>query len=396
MAKEPLPAAVDRGLQSHRPGHVGRGVAQAFGDVGADVGPHILRPGKHLVLVRRQEGQGAQHFEGLVGAGAVGCRVFGVGENRAEQSGLFGEDRGDVGLGGGEAEIRGDRDPQPRQVNRGRGEEIRRAPDRAPVHRGRQRVQRVVAGDRTQQQAGIRDRPSHGTENGQVAPPQAALVAGHQAGRGPEPDDAAERRRVAQRPAGVRSSADRHHPGGQSDGGSSRGAGAGLRRVEGVAGRAIDRVAGVGAGAELRGVGLADDDRSRRTRRGDDPFVVIGDEVTEDDAAMGGDEAAGFLQVLDADRQAVQRRQLVAVDDRLVRLTGRRSGSGEVTGGDGVDRGVHRLDAGDAAFQQFAWGEAFGADQAAGLDGGQVAGFSHAHDRPAEACPSPAPRRRAG
>jgi len=38
---------------------------------------------------------------------------------------------------------------------------------------------------------------------------------------------------------------------------------------------------------------------------------------------------------------------------------------------------VDRLDAADAAFEQLDWGEALAADQAAGVDRGEVAGFGH-------------------
>ena len=69
---------------------------------------------------------------------------------------------------------------------------------------------------------------------------------------------------------------------------------------------------------------------------------------------------------------------VVAARDGGVGLLGGGAGAGEIARGDGVHRVVDRLDAGDAAFQQFGGGEALLPDQAAGFDGGQVAGFGHA------------------
>ena len=88
-------------------------------------------------------------------------------------------------------------------------------------------------------------------------------------------------------------------------------------------------------------------------------------------------QAGGLLQVLDADRQAVQRPQLVAAQHRGV--GGLRAGTGavEVARHHRVHRVIHRLDPRDAAFQQLAGRQTLRADQAPRVDGGQVAGFGH-------------------
>ena len=126
-AEERLPAPVHRGLQ--RPA---RGPRRRRCSAGpprhwrARWDPTSCGRVAHLLLVRGQEAERAQHLERLVGAGAVGRRVLGAGEDVAEQAGLLGEDLGDVALGRREAEIRRQRDAQARQVDRRRGGEIRR------------------------------------------------------------------------------------------------------------------------------------------------------------------------------------------------------------------------------------------------------------------------------
>ncbi len=52
-------------------------------------------------------------------------------------------------------------------------------------------------------------------------------------------------------------------------------------RIERVAGRAPDYVAGVGSGAEFRDIGLADDDCPGSTQAGDEQVVLRGDVVAE-------------------------------------------------------------------------------------------------------------------
>ena len=121
------------------------------------------------------------------------------------------------------------------------------------------------------------------------------------------------------------------------------------RRIERIAGRTIDGVARVRAGAEFRRVGLADDDRTGLAHRRHDAFVGSGDVVAEDRAAEGGAQTSGFLQVLDADRQAVQRRQIVAARNGCIGRFRCDAGSVEVARDHGVHRMVHRLDAVDAA-----------------------------------------------
>ena len=97
--------------------------------------------------------------------------------------------------------------------------------------------------------------------------------------------------------------------------------------------------------------------------RGDQAFVLRRDMIAEDHAAIGGAQAGGLLQVLDADRQAVQRRQGIAAQHRRVGCLCAGTGAVEVARHHGVDGMIDRLDPGDAAFQQFARRQTFRADQ---------------------------------
>ena len=205
----------------------------------------------------------------------------------------------------------------------------------------------------------------------------AAFFVRHQAGCRAEPDDAVEGGGIAQGPAGVRTGAQRHHAGGQRHGRATGGAGGGFARVERIAGDAIDGIARVGAGAEFRRVGFAQHNRAGRLHAGDDALIGGGDIVAKDRAAKGGAQPGGVLQILHAEGQAVQRAEFLAFCYCLIGLFRARAGTGVIARDHGVDGVVDRLDAGDAAFQKFAGGEFFQADEFARINGVEVAGFGH-------------------
>ena len=76
--------------------------------------------------------------------------------------------------------------------------------------------------------------------------------------------------------------------------------------IERIAGRAPHGIAGVGAGTELRHVGLADDDGAGRAHARDHGGVALRHEVAIERRAVGRQQPPGLVQVLDAGRQAVQ------------------------------------------------------------------------------------------
>ena len=75
--------------------------------------------------------------------------------------------------------------------------------------------------------------------------------------------------------------------------------------------------------------------------------------VAEDRAAESGPQTRGFLQILDADRQAVQRRQNVAARNGCIGCLRCDAGVIEIARDHGVHPMVHRFDAVDAACEEF-------------------------------------------
>jgi hypothetical protein len=90
------------------------------------------------------------------------------------------------------------------------------------------------------------------------------------------------------------------------------GAGRVHRVVEGIARRAIDGVAAVRAQAEFRHVGLAEHHAAGGAQVRHHVLVARGHVVAKERAAPGRAQALGFLQVLDAERQAGERAQRLA------------------------------------------------------------------------------------
>ena len=160
---------------------------------------------------------------------------------------------------------------------------------------------------RRQQQARVGDGAAHRPDHRDRRPAEPTPLDGHEAGRRPEADDAVDRRGNAQRSAGVGARAHRQHVGRERHGRAARRAAGIERGIERIAGGAPHDVAGVGAGAELRHVGLGRDDRAGRAHARDHGVVVLGHEVAIQRRAVGRQQPAGLVEVLDAGRQPVQR-----------------------------------------------------------------------------------------
>ena len=262
---------------------------------------------------------------------------------------------------------------------RGRCEGVR-------VDRRRQRIVAIVPDLRPQQQPRVRDRAAHRPEHRERRPAEGAPLAWHQARRRPEPDDAAERGRNAQGAAGVRPGRERQHGGREGDGRAARRAAAASRRIERVARRPIDRVVGVGTGAELGRVGLADDDRAGAAHRGDEPVVGGGHIVAIKRRAIGRGDAFGLLQILDADRQPVQQPERFTRHDRRLRrarLFPRASQRGR---GDGIERRIDGRDALQAILEQRNGRYRLHADEPPQLHRAQIAEMVHARPPAAPSC----------
>ena len=168
----------------------------------------------------------------------------------------------------------------------------------------------IEAGHRTQQQRRIL-----GAARDQAALIQARgegdhAVARHAAIGGLEPGHAAQRRRLADRAAGVGGGGRRHQPGGHRRRRAAGGAARHARDVPGIAHRA--EVAGLVGRAhrELVHVGLAEHDHAGGPQALDHRGIVGRDEIRQHARAAGGLLAAGAEDVLVGDRHAGQRRRL--------------------------------------------------------------------------------------
>ena len=136
-----------------------------------------------------------------------------------------------------------------------------------------------------------------------------------------------------------------------------------LRRIR-VPRRAEHRVEGLRAGAELGGVGLADDDRARRPHPFDVERVLVGDEVAVDGGAERGPHPPGRGEVLDCDRQPLERARRLAPREGRVRRAGAFEGRLRVQGDDRVHGRVHLLDAGEEPAHELLGTELAGGDAA--------------------------------
>src|SRR5262249_45204604 len=98
--------------------------------------------------------------------------------------------------------------------------------------------------------------------------------------------------------------------------------------------------------------------------------------------AVGGEKVLGLLEVLDAGRQAVQRRQTFAASRGDFRRFGFLARTLKRHGGDGVYRGNYFLAALPAGVQQFDRRNFLGADTAAQFDGAERNQFFVGHSSP--------------
>ena len=174
---------------------------------------------------------------------------------------------------------------------------------------------------------------------------------------------------IAQAAAGVGAGADRQHVGGQRHGRAAGRAAGVEHRIERIARRAPHRVAAVRARAEFRHVGLADDDGAGGAHAADHDVVVGRHEVAIERRAVGGEKVLGLLEVLDAGRQAVQQRQVLAAPDGGLGGLGFLARAIDAHRGHGVHRGIDPLDALQARLEQFDGRDFLGADAPAHLHG---------------------------
>ena len=169
------------------------------------------------------------------------------------------------------------------------------------------RVRRIGAGDHRQRERGIADGPGQRTDLIERRGERQQPVARDAAVGRLQPDDAAQRRRLADRSAGVGAERERRHAGGDGHRRSAaRSAGNAIGRPR-IPRRAERRVLGRRSHRELVAVGLADDDGAGRLEPRDDGGVERRHERLEDPRRGGRPDAARAEVVLERDRHAGQR-----------------------------------------------------------------------------------------
>ena len=213
----------------------------------------------------------------------------------------------------------------------------------------------VGAGHDREHERRIRHRPRHRADMLDPLPTGdagVALVARTGIERHPphgrlDPHEPAEGRRNPHRAAAV--AADRERPDASRHRGARARAGAagGAFRVPRVARRLEHGVVARAAVAELRHVGLAEDDGAGRLQALDRHVVLLGQETLVGDGARDGRQVLGADEVLDADRHTRERPRVLASLDAGVHLPG--GGAGIVGRGraEGVQVRLHLFHVGD-------------------------------------------------
>ena len=145
-----------------------------------------------------------------------------------------------------------------------------------------------------------------------------------EAGRRADADDPAECSRDAHRAAEIRPLRDRQHPACDGSGGAAGGSGGAQGGVPRIACCPEHRIDGVGASGEFGRVGLGEHDRASGFQSPDDLGIFGRDIVGIKRAAVSRPDIRGRNDVLDADRQAMQRSQFVAAQSPPVPPRARR------------------------------------------------------------------------
>ncbi len=216
----------------------------------------------------------SQHLEDLAGAGEIGHRLADVTAQRFEPARHIGERRTDRRLDR-QTEVGRPGHAQPVDVEFGELGE-----DRTGLGQ-RDRHPRVGPGDHLHLQRQVVDRASHGTRRRHPRPRRAVGPVRHTTDRRAQPDDVAERGRVAQRATHVGPVGDRDHAGRQSDRCSPTGTATRPGDVVGVVRRTEHLVERLRTGTELGRVGLADRDHTGGTQTLHDQCVLRRYEVSQ-------------------------------------------------------------------------------------------------------------------
>jgi hypothetical protein len=136
-----------------------------------------------------------------------------------------------------------------------------------------------------------------------------------------------------------------------------------MRQVPGIVRRAEDSVKRLRSCAELRRVGLADDDRARAPDTFDNNIVFRGNVVLIERRAEGSADAAGFQQIFVRDRQTVERPDFLFARLHLIGLCRSLRGHLRHQAYDGIDLRVDAFDLLQVRGQCFPCRQLFRADE---------------------------------
>jgi hypothetical protein len=120
--------------------------------------------------------------------------------------------------------------------------------------------------------------------------------------------------------------------------------------------------------AELRGVGLAEDDRAGRAQATHRDGVFFRDQVGEEPGAAGGAQAARVEHVLQRHRYSVEWTERLALHHRDLRLAGHDAGEGGRHQAIGIETRVELLDTSEQSSSQLDGGQLLVADQRGDLE----------------------------
>ena len=235
-------------------------------------------------------------------------------------------------------------------------------------------IVRVVPGHRLQQQRAVLDSPGERAGVVQRVGQRQYAGARAQAVSGLDTGQTAQRRGTADRAAGVRPGAAQHHAGGDRGAGAGGRSGSEIFRVPRVARRRPGQVEGRAAHGELVRRQLAQHDRSGLGPKLHDAGILAGDVVLQQLGVRGGTDAGGVVDVLVADRDAVEfAPQRAGHHARFGGLgVGQRAFLGQQQ--EGVQRVVERLDAGEAGLGELNRRKLLGGDLFGRLGDGRDGG----------------------
>ena len=226
----------------------------------------------------------------------------------------------------------------------------------------------VTAGDDVEGQGRIAHGAGQGAEVADVVPPREAHALRNPPVGRLEADQPAQRRRNADRAAAVRAETDGPESGGHRGRRAAARAARCALEIPRVARGAEERIVGERLVAELRGVGLAEDDRAGRAQATHRDGVFFRDQVGEEPGAAGGAQAARVEHVLQRHRYSVEWTERLALHHRDLRLAGHDAGEGGRHQAIGIETRVELLDTSEQSSGQLDGGQLLVADQRGDLE----------------------------